>query len=386
MTAAFYEEWRGRRPGERRSLRRAGRLAAALGVSDPGVPVLTVVGSKGKGTAATYASAWIAAAGCRGVTVTSPGLRSDRERVRVDGVAVSADELARLGARIRTAAGPPPPDRDGYLSPSGLFTLAGVLHARDVGAGAIVLEAGMGGASDEVSLFPPSVLAITEVFGEHLGVLGDSPAEIAADKAGAAAETTHAVLSLPQTPEVTAAITAEVITEFPDVPLPPGLNRKNAALGCVAARRLLAAMGRTAGDRLGEILSSVRLPGRTSWHAIPGCELLVDSAISRTGAAAALAEAYRRWDRIDHVLVCLPDHKDLDGVLSALGGLPVTLVRMADLPSLGFTRSPGAVDAGELTRERLAGFGERLVVLGTVYFTGRILDVVGADTHRLFEA
>jgi folylpolyglutamate synthase/dihydropteroate synthase len=83
MTAAFYEEWRGRRPGERRSLRRAGRLAAALGVSDPGVPVLTVVGSKGKGTAATYASAWIAAAGCRVVTVTSPGLRSDRERVRV---------------------------------------------------------------------------------------------------------------------------------------------------------------------------------------------------------------------------------------------------------------------------------------------------------------
>src|SRR3954451_21884950 len=200
MIEDFYAEWRRRAPGARRSLRRGALLPEAVGAA-PTVPVLTVVGSKGKGTAATYASAWIAAAGCRVVTVTSPGLRSDRERVRVDGVAVSADELAGLGARIRTAAGPPPPDRDGYLSPSGLFTLAGVLHARDVGAGAIVLEAGMGGASDEVSLFPPSVLAITEVFGEHLGVLGDSPAEIAADKAVAAAETTHAVLSLPQTPE-----------------------------------------------------------------------------------------------------------------------------------------------------------------------------------------
>lgn len=381
--AAFYEEWRGRRPGERRSLRRAGRLAAALGVTDPGVPVLTVVGSKGKGTAATYASAWIAAAGCRVVTVTSPGLRSDRERIRVDGAAVSADELAGLGARIRTAAGPPPRERDGYLAPSGLFTLAGLVHARDVGAEVIVLEAGMGGVSDEVSLFPPSVLAITEVFGEHLGVLGDSPAEIAADKAGVAAETTHAVLSLPQTPEVTAAIAAEVITEFPDVPLPSGLNRPNAALGCVAARRLLAAMGRTAGDRLGEILASVRLPGRTSWHAIPGGELLVDSAISRAGAAAALAEAYRRWDRIDHVLVCLPDHKDVPGVLSELAGLPVTSVRMPDREDLRFTRT-GDVDAADLTPDRITALGRRVLVLGTGYFTGRVLDLIDAPTDRLF--
>ena len=382
-TAAFYEEWRGRRPGERRSLRRAGRLAAALGVIDPGVPVLTVVGSKGKGTAATYASAWIAAAGCRVLTVTSPGLRSDRERIRVDGAAVSADELARLGARIRTAAGPPPHERDGYLSPNGLFTLAGLLHARDVGAEVIVLEAGMGGVSDEVSLFPPSVLAITEVFGEHLGVLGDSPAEIAADKAGVAAETTHAVLSLPQTPEVTAAITAEVITEFPDVPLPSGLNRPNAALGCVAAQRLLAAMGRTAGDRLEEILASVRLPGRTSWHAIPGGELLVDSAISRAGAASALAEAYRRWDRIDHVLVCLPDHKDVPGVLAELAGLPVTSVRMPDRENLRFTRT-GDVDAADLTPDRIAALGRRVLVLGTGYFTGRVLDLIDAPTDRLF--
>ena len=381
----FYDEWRRRRPGERRSLRRAGLLAGVLGVTDPGVPVLTVVGSKGKGTAATYASAWIAAAGCRVVTVTSPGLRSDTDRIRVDGAAVSADELAGLGARIRTAAGPPPSERDGYLSPSGLFMLAGLLHARDVGAEVIALEAGMGGASDEVSLVAPSVVAVTEVFAEHLGVLGDSPAEIAADKAGVVAETTHAVLSLPQTPDVAAAIAAtEVVTGFPDVPLPSGLNRPNAALGCVAAQRLLAAMGRTAGDRLKEILASVRLPGRTSWHTVPGCELLVDSAISGAGAVAALAEAYRRWDRIDHVLVCLPDHKDVAGVLAELDGLPVTPVRMPDRESLRFTRTGDAVDAADLTPERIAALGRRVLVLGTGYFTGRILDLIDAPTGRLF--
>jgi dihydrofolate synthase/folylpolyglutamate synthase len=130
----------------------------------------------------------------------------------------------------------------------------------------------------------------------------------------------------------------------------------------------------------------VRLPGRTSWHEIPGATLLVDSAVERAGAAAALAEAYRRWDRIDHVLVCLPDHKDADGVLAALGGLPVTRVRMPDRKSLRFTRTPDAVDAADLTRERLAAYGARVLVLGTVYFTGRILDLADAGTRRLFEA
>lgn len=389
--AGFYAEWSRRAPGSRRSLRRAALLAEATGAF-PTAPVLTVVGSKGKGTAAAYASAWFAAARRRVVTVTSPGLRTDAERVRVDGAAVSPGELAALGRRLTEAARALPPEPGGYLSPSGLFTLAGLLHARAVAADVIVLEAGMGGASDEAGLFPPDVVAITEVFGEHLGVLGDTPAEIATDKAGVVAETTAAVVSLPQAPEVAAAITAvvpgvEIMTGLPDLPLPPGLGRANAALGCLAARRLLGALGRTAPDgRLRRVLSSVRLPGRTSWHEIPGATLLVDSAVTRAGAAAALAEARARWDRIDHVLVCLPDHKDVPGVLAELDGLPVTRVRMPDRESLSFTLTPAGLDAAALTRESLAALGRRVVVLGTAYFTGRVLDLVDAPAGRLFEA
>jgi dihydrofolate synthase/folylpolyglutamate synthase len=411
VPAFFFEEWSRRGPGDRRSLRRAALLAGLLGVAEPGLPVLTVVGSKGKGTAATYASAWLVAAGCRVVTVTSPGLRSDVERIRVDGAAVSEDELAGLGRRLRQASRSLPPGHDGYLSPSGLFTLAGLLHARDVGAGVVVLEAGMGGVSDEAGLFPPSVLAITEVFGEHLGVLGDTPAEIAADKAGIAARTTSAVVSLPQTPTVAAAIAATVATargggvetiDTASIPIgdpakiggptgaegPHGLNRPNAALGRAAAQRLLDAMGRPAPDgaRSARVLGSVRLPGRTSWHTIPGATLLVDSAIGRAGAAAAVREAYRHWDRIDHVLVCLPDHKDIPGVLAELEGLPVTFVRMPDRENLRFARTQATIDAACLTPARLAAFGEKLLILGTVYFTGRVLDLIDAPTARLFDA
>ncbi|WP_308207991.1 hypothetical protein [Actinomadura madurae] len=183
----FYREWDRRAPGETRDLGRARALAGLLGLLEPGVPVLTVVGSKGKGTAATYASAFLGAAGLRVCTVTSPALRSDRERIRIDGKAVSAEELAMLGDALdRAVAGPPPPS-DGYLSPSGLFTLGGVLHAARSRADAIVLEAGMGGRSDEVALFPPDVAAVTPIFREHAGVLGETVPEIAAEKLGVAA-------------------------------------------------------------------------------------------------------------------------------------------------------------------------------------------------------
>ncbi|WP_067477359.1 hypothetical protein [Actinomadura hibisca] len=390
----FFREWRARAPGARRDLDRAREAARALGVASPRVPVLTVVGSKGKGTAATYASAVLVAAGLRVCTVTSPGLRDNRDRIRVDGRSVAS--LESLAGRLGAAIGTLPSPGAGYLSPSGLFLLAGVLHARDVGADVLVLEAGMGGRSDEVSLFPPAVVAITPVFGEHLGVLGDTPADIAAEKAAVTAPTTRAVVSAPQPPEIRAALDRTVADRtgggtaveyadaftLPAYLLPDGLGRVSAEVGGRAALRLPGVA--PAPERLREVLGSVTLPGRTSWHHLPGLDLLADSAIDGTGVAAALAAARARWGRIDRALVCLPDHKDLDGAIAALGDLPVTYVRLP-YEHLRFTRPLPphwtVVDAADLALGDLTG---RVVALGTVYFVGRVLALVDADTTRLF--
>ncbi|MEU8346148.1 hypothetical protein AB0C74_31000 [Spirillospora sp. NPDC048832] len=388
----FYREWERRAPGETRDVGRARALAGALGVLGPSAPVLAVVGSKGKGTAATYASAFLAAAGFRVCTVTSPGLRTDRDRIRINGRAVSSEELAILSDALDAAMGTLPPPSDGYLSPSGLFLIAGVLHARRVGADALVLEAGMGGRSDEVALFPPDVAAITPVFLEHAGVLGDTETEIAREKLGVAAPGT-VVLSAPQTAPVAAVLRdAEVVgpggAGLPGELLPAGLGRAAAELGVAAARRLPGAVEPPAAT-LREVLASIVLPGRASRHAVPGSatEVLVDAAVDGAGIAAALAAARDAWGAVDHAVVCLPDHKDLDGAVAALGDLPVTFVRLA-LPHLRFTRplpdAWDAVGADAITPESLATLGHRVAVLGTGYFTGHVLDVLGADTERLF--
>jgi dihydrofolate synthase / folylpolyglutamate synthase len=408
----FWAEWQRRAPGERRSLDRARSLAASLGLTGGGPPLLTVVGSKGKGTAATYASAYLAAAGQRVVTVTSPGLRGSRDRVRLQGRSVAGRELAALAARLAAgrASLPAYQPGTGYLSPSGLFILAGLIHARAAGADAVVLEAGQGGRCDEVSLFPPDVVAITEIFGEHLGVLGGSAAEIAAEKAGVVTAETVAVLSLPQDEPVTSAIAQTLAAraggaaavEFvaagasgvPAGLFPAGFGAANAELGCVAAQRLLDAVGAAppaAGCR-SRTLSSVILPGRLSWHALPGtdAELFTDAAINRAGIRAALEQVRRRWDTFDRVLACFPDHKDVAGAVAELAGLPVTCVRLGRMPALRFTSEvPAAwqsVDAEQIDIRFLAASGPRVVALGTVYFIGHLLTVAGVDTERLFAA
>ncbi|MFF5260293.1 hypothetical protein ACFY4C_15205 [Actinomadura viridis] len=403
----FFREWHRRVPGQGRSLERARSLAGRLGLPDPNRPVLTIVGSKGKGTAATYASAVLAAAGLRVGTVTSPAYRSNRERIRVDGRAISEEELSRLVDKLRGDMRRLPRRRDGYLSPSGLFLLAGALNARDADLDVLVLEAGMGGRSDEVALFPATVVGITPIFREHLGVLGTTPAEIAQEKAGVAVADTRAVVSAPQSDDVNVALAQTVreatgvgveVETLPDTGsglprslVPGGLTRISAEIGYLAALRMLTACAVDAPDteRLRATLASISLPGRLSWHGVPGSAamLLADSAIDRSGFAVALTTARAHWHTIDHAVVCLPDHKDMEGAIIELGDLPVTFVRLPH-DHLHFTRPlPEAwnvIDAADLTPALLAGLGDRVVALGTVYFIGRLLDLVEADTERLF--
>jgi dihydrofolate synthase/folylpolyglutamate synthase len=382
----FFSEWAHKRPGQTRSLDRAAALMRALDLDPAALPVLGVVGSKGKGSTATYAAAALGAAGLRTVLATGPSFRSYRERVRVDGASVTDEEMDALGRRIDEARRrlPSVEESGGHLAPSGLFLVAALLRAHEVGADVCVLEAGAGGHRDELRLIGPDVVAMSTVFGEHLGVLGDTVPEIAREKARVAGARTRALVTLPQTGEVTEAVVEA---------LAGATDGRVAAETVDPALRMLDVLGRPRPDRarLHEVLGTVRLPARLSRHAVPGAEaaeVVVDSAINGTGVAAALAHARDLWGGVDHVLLCLPDHKDVTGVVESLGGLPVTAVVLPE-DHLRFDRAlPDhwrTVAAEDLSPALLAGLGRRILALGTVYFTGRVLEAVQAPTDRLFD-
>jgi dihydrofolate synthase/folylpolyglutamate synthase len=399
--AFFAERVRGRVGGGRRSLSRARALAPHLGVdldawrAHP-AGVVAVVGSKGKGTAATFASAALTAAGLRVGTLTSPGLRSNRERIRVDGQAISRRDYQALVGEVAATLGRVAdllPD-DGYLSPSGLFTLSGLRHFAGCGCDAVVLEAGMGGASDEISLVVPGVVVVTPILSEHIGVLGDTVAEIAAEKAGIiAAGTGDVVAALQEDPGADAAVVIAARRhgcryhrvggdgERPGSEATPGLGGLNARLGVVAALRLLDLAGRAAPApaELDAALGSVSLPGRLSRHRRGNQDWIIDCATNPAAITAAIRHTATTVGPPTAVLTFIPRHRDAAPLLDALAGQPV--VRVPGGPSIG-GRGGGAVM--RLEEVDLDALGPRVLALGPVYFVGELLAILDVDCERSF--
>ena len=401
---AFFTERLARRGGgQRRSLLRARALAPHLGVhldrwcAHP-ERVVTVVGSKGKGTAATFASAALAGAGLRVGPLTSPGLRRNRERIRVDGLAVSRHDyqalVGEVSATLARVANLLPDD--GYLSPSGLFTLSALRHFADRGCDAVVLEAGMGGASDEVALVTPGVVVVTPILSEHIGILGDTVAEIATEKAGVITAATHDVVAADQSdPGARTAVRLAArrhgcpvhrVVAGADQPAPElayGFGGLNARLGVVAALRLLQLAGLTEPEpaALDAWLRSVRLPGRLSHHRHGGQDWVIDCATNPAAIATAIAHATATVGPPTTVLTFVPHHRDADPLLAALRGQAVVRV-----PGGRSTGGPGGGAVMRLDQVDLGGLGPRVLALGPVYFVGELLATLEIDCERSFRA
>ncbi len=317
----FFAEWPG--DGRRRSLHRARALGELLGISWPlPVPVITVVGSKGKGTAVAHASSVLAAAGLRVGTITSPPFRRNTERIRINGTALELADFENLSARVSRALKLLPPSTTEYLAPTGIFTVAGVSELLRRGVSALVLEEGLGGCSDEVSLFPSKIVVLTPVFEEHLGIIGNSLPEIAADLLGVCGEKTELLVTTPQVPEVRALFPGSLrnIEIFP-ASLPegyrrcaPGPSAVNAAAGATAGNYLAKQL--TAGLSISELAAAayrVILPGRLSSHppnSVRAGTWILDAAINPAGISAVAQVLTEENMPPKLVLACFPDAKD----------------------------------------------------------------------------
>ncbi|HET9808326.1 MAG TPA: hypothetical protein VFQ66_01435, partial [Candidatus Limnocylindria bacterium] len=86
------------------NLRRTRILLDLLGAPDRRMPIVLIAGTKGKGSTAALLASILTAAGATTGLYTKPHLQSYRERVRVDGEAVSegafADAVDALGPQI----------------------------------------------------------------------------------------------------------------------------------------------------------------------------------------------------------------------------------------------------------------------------------------------
>lgn len=162
------------------SLERLDRLLAALGRPERRLPpVIHVAGTNGKGSLVAYLRAMLEAAGHRCHVYTSPHLVRFHERIRLAGTLIAEDELvATLLECERVNAGR-------SITFFEITTAAAFLAFSRHPADALLLEVGLGGIYDATNVIErPAATVITPIGIDHTQFLGDTLAQIAANKAG----------------------------------------------------------------------------------------------------------------------------------------------------------------------------------------------------------
>ena len=230
-------------------LRRMDELLARLGSPHLRAKSVHIAGTKGKGSTAAMIASVLSASGYTTGLYTSPHLNNLREHIRVDGELISEARLVYLVAKLR-------PEVEavngkatyGQLTTFELLTALGFLYFAMRGVAFQVVEVGLGGRLDATNVIKPEVCVITSISLDHTDVLGDSLAEIAAEKAGII-KPGGVVVSSPQHEEVAQVIeatclgyNAELVTVGGDVTWEE--------LGFDDSRQLLRVNGRLASYQL----------------------------------------------------------------------------------------------------------------------------------------
>lgn len=342
----------------RTGLRRVRALVDALGAPDRSVPMLHIAGSKGKGSTAALAAAALTASGRRTGLYSSPHLHAFNERIAIDGAPLDRAAFGDLAVRADAAAAAletTTPEL-GAVTTFELLTAMAFLAFADNGCDAAVIEVGLGGTMDATNVIAPTACAITRIDLEHTAILGDSLAEIAANKAGII-KPGHPVAIGPNVPQVESVLLAaaeevadEVLLagrdwtatgnwrsatitgpwgEWENVELAlPGPHQVANAGTAAAALWLLGRAGIPTGEaaiRAG--FASTVWPGRFERIETEDGVIVLDGAHT-PAAAAALRDAIEAefpGESAVFVLGCSSD-KPIADIIGTLGGIPSRII------------------------------------------------------------
>ena len=160
-------------------LARMQSLVDALGNPERCYPVIHVAGTKGKGSVSALCASALQAAGlCTGL-YTSPHLYDFSERMQMDGAPISHEDLVSLVNEMKPVIAVTPEVTWFEITTALAFLFFARKHVD-----AAVIEVGLGGRLDATNVVHPQVTVITSLSYDHMALLGDTLAKIAAEKAG----------------------------------------------------------------------------------------------------------------------------------------------------------------------------------------------------------
>jgi dihydrofolate synthase/folylpolyglutamate synthase len=369
-------------PDEQWKLGRTRALLDLAGSPDRRLRIALVAGTKGKGSTGAMLASILGAAGMRCGLYTKPHLQSYRERIRVDGQAISAQALETAVQRMRkhvaelpTAAGEP-------TTFEVTTALALDEFARDNCAMAVV-EVGLGGRLDATNATDPFVSLITSISYDHTAILGRTLGAIASEKAGILRPGRPAVLA-EQRPAAMRALkracrrigaTCQVIAPLEhEVGLAGVHQRQNAALA-VAAARLMTTVD---DDVIDEGLRRLRWPGR--FEVLDGHPTVVLDGAHNGASAEALAQTLATFAARRPIFLVVGINRDKDA-RAVLRPLLARAHRVWATQTANNPRALSAADLGRLCRD--LGTSVEVepdlgVALGAAARTGCVVCVTGS--------
>ena len=144
-----------------------------------------ISGTNGKGSVLAYLSTIFKEAGYVVGRYISPTLFSYRERIQVNEVFIEREPLARLTTRIKEVIDKMEADKKGHPTAFEIETALSFLYFKEKNCDLVILETGLGGLEDATNVVKTSVMeVITSISLDHMGILGNTLAEIAEKKVG----------------------------------------------------------------------------------------------------------------------------------------------------------------------------------------------------------
>ena len=165
----------------RLGLERMETLMTLLGHPERQLRFIHVAGTNGKGSIAAMLSSILTQAGYTTGMYTSPHLLQVNERMKINGIDISNEELLTLAESVRLAVeemSDPPTEFE-------RITAMALLYFQRRACQVVVLEVGLGGRLDATNVIPaPDAAVIANIALEHTAVLGNTLEQIAREKAG----------------------------------------------------------------------------------------------------------------------------------------------------------------------------------------------------------
>ena len=171
--------------GSQKSLIRIKKLLARLQNPQDSLRFIHVAGTNGKGSISTMISGVLTESGYRTGLYTSPYLVDFKERFRINGVMMDSSSLVRHTNRVKAAADNLEKEEGLVCTEFEIVTAIAFCWFLAEQCELVVLEVGLGGRLDSTNAIrSPLCAVIGPISLDHTAILGNTIAEVAAEKAG----------------------------------------------------------------------------------------------------------------------------------------------------------------------------------------------------------